>query len=251
LNWKNKYYLTSKPTKLILLSLLVVVIVGCNDTNSVKTHNPKNKTEDLHQPTPDSLTFTLAQIHDEFNMKEFGFSIHNHDFIQLKPFLNVELVTRCLIAKIPSSSLKEWLCNNKHNIGKDDWFQIKPIGLLLNETTLLYLIATYQKTSAAGERYWDLWCLTSIDGEIISKVTNIGNSEYYPFTESGEEDGAEYFIRTIEGKNLTIELLKPDSIVCKQIKYTLRDGYDWRIDQNFEINDSVAMPEVIQVFNVL
>jgi hypothetical protein len=235
----------------ISLFTFILFIVGCTNSDVVETEITKSKIEEEHPEVSDSLIYSLDQIHDEFNLVEFGSTFRNSDFFQLAPFSDEILGALCLEVKLPSSSLKEWICNNKKSIGKDDWFQVKPIGLIKSANTLLYLIGTHEQMSASGESYLDIWCLSSNDGETIANVTKIGDAEYYPYKESGEEDGAEYLIRTVEGKDLTIDFLKPDSIVTKQIKYTIRDGYDWRVDQNLEINDSVALPEIVQVFKDL
>ena len=231
----------------LLIAILIMVFIGCNE-DSIKENSDKVLPEkNIIQPN-------LPQVHIkdlEFQPIEFGLNLNNMNLSNFPKFSNLDQTKNDLIQLLPESDLKIWIASNKDKIGNNDWFNIQPIGKLKIEKIQLLIVASYEKFSQDGEEYIDYWCLTSLDGKAISKVTNLGYSGIYPKTESGSEKGSEYLIKTIEQENLKLELHKPDSIVSIHQNFTIRTGYDWRVDQNLKINDSTAAPVITQVFSVL
>jgi hypothetical protein len=238
----------------LLYFLIVIAFVRCSDNKPSETNDisiKKSSQINEEENTQEIALKPFSLIAKNFTNSEFGGVINSKNLFNYETFKNISEVKEVLISTLPSSELKKWILSHKDNFEKDDWIDMKPICKTQTNSTLLYFLTTIEQISGEGETYSDYWCLSSNDGETISKVTHLGISGIYPRIENGEEEGAEYWIKTTEEETLEISLLAADSIITKSLKYTLREGYDWRVDQNLKINDSVAMPEVIHIFDAL
>lgn len=237
-----------------LYLLIALTFIGCTNDNHEEFTETSQK--DILQTSTEDHNETIAikpfnLIADSFIYTEFGKVLKSKNLFKFQSFNNLSKVKEVLISALPASELKDWIIKYKENLENDEWLTIKPICQAKKDSTLLFFLTTIEQVSAEGESYADYWCLKSEDGKTISKVTHLGISGTYPRIENGEEEGAEYWIKAVEEEALEIVLNAPDSIVTRTTKYTLTEGYDWRVDQNLKINDSVAMPEVIHIIDAL
>lgn len=165
-----------------------------------------------------------------------------------------------LLNVIPyESDFQEWASNYANDLGGEyGWALIYPIGKITNPEGTNLFFQMYTQTSASNGGFWDIWMIQyheyhSADyGYQGLKATTIGSNGVYKFVESGssEESGDqdstfEYFIDNYEYEKLHLKRISSDSIQSTIERYALRDGYDWRVDQNLDIHDSISLNDIM------
>lgn len=241
------------------LFVIGIWIVACESTpNAIEDGSETIIVSDPDLPLQEDHPFSheaLMELFPEITDLHWSFSDQNIQQQIDKTFDQPEFCSLLSQAIPYDITFNEWTSNYSNDLGDDyGWAQIYPIGKIIGENGTNLFFQTYTQISATNGGFWDIWMIQfeeyhSVDygyQGMESKV--IGSDGYYKFIESGnadEGDDFEYFIDNYEYEKIEIKRITKDSLEIYVNKFALREGYDWRIDQNLSINDSIPLNDII------
>ncbi len=231
--------------KFVLIVFLALSVLRCASTEVEQNHIlvEEEVEHDIIEPKAAQKETNFNEFLSEFPEQSLPLEITN-------------VSTYCFnIESMDTTLIKDWLVNNSQSSELVELFshsnyRILPLFKLKNHPgTICFSIQ--EETNDHKGLYDAVWMVKYNDnGEILSYKDMLFGGQY-EFTEKSEELGEAYEITTKEIDQLSISLESLDSINVTQVRYTLKKGQDWRVDQNLKINDSVALPTIQQVFSLL
>lgn len=231
--------------KFVLIVFLALSVLRCTSTEV-------EQNQILAEQEVENDVIEPKATHKETNFDEF-LSVFPE---QSLPIEITNVSTYCFnIKSMDTALIKDWLVNNSQSselaeIFSHSNYRILPLFKLKNHPgTICFSIQ--EETNDHKGLYDAVWMVKyNVKGEILSYKDMLFGGQY-EFTEKSEELGEAYEITTKEIDQLSISLETLDSINVTQVRYTLKKGQDWRVDQNLKINDSVALPTIQKVFSLL
>lgn len=256
------------------ISYWFVALFLIGSLSSCKDHSTKRESEPSDQKPEISADTVIVPFYEEdhpFSHKEFialfpDITVPNWTFDEqdiynhIDEHLDQSKFCNMLLNIIPyEPDFKEWVNNYAGDLGDEyGWAQIYPIGKMTNPEGTNLFFQMYTQTSASNGGFWDIWMVQYYEYHSVDygyqgvKAKTIGSNGVYKFVESGssEESGDEtsdfeYFIDNYEYEKLHLERISSDSLQSTVERYVLRDGYDWRVDQNLNIYDSILLNDII------
>ncbi len=222
---------------------------GCGSTSEDNKTTQKGNEVSNSEIEPAKIDFT--DILDKFPKQTIGQKLKfvgDYD-VHVEPETHEELVS-FLCNSLPSSELSDWILENEKFHTDLDWYCVRPVCRVERNDSTIFLLEAFERISGEGECYSDYWCVATSNLNTCHSIEKIGSTGITPFIESDEEGGTMYWIQTTDFENLEICFNELTDISCKQIRVSWVEGYDWRVDQNLNINDTVKLPIIERSYSL-